>query len=51
MIDTSGYESLQCLDLFAGLGGFSAAFAEADGWDVVTVDIDELYPSIPEADL
>lgn len=30
-----------CLDLFAGLGGFSAAFEDADGWDVVTVEINE----------
>lgn len=29
-----------CLDLFSGLGGFSAAFEDADGWDVVTVEID-----------
>lgn len=29
-----------CLDLFSGLGGFSAAFADADGWDVYTVDLD-----------
>ena len=32
-----------CLDLFAGLGGFSAAFADAGGWEVVTVDIDERF--------
>lgn len=29
-----------CLDLFSGLGGFSAAFEDADGWEVVTVDLD-----------
>lgn len=29
-----------CLDLFAGLGGFSAAFQDADHWDVYTVDRD-----------
>lgn len=29
-----------CLDLFSGLGGFSAAFADADDWEVVTVDLD-----------
>lgn len=29
-----------CLDLFSGLGGFSAAFEDADGWDVYTVDLD-----------
>lgn len=39
-----------CLDLFAGLGGrpdvehgFSSAFQTADGWDVVTVDINEEF--------
>lgn len=32
-----------CLDLFAGLGGFSAAFAEAADWDVTTVEIDERF--------
>ena len=30
----------KCLDLFSGLGGFSAAFADADEWDVTTVEID-----------
>jgi hypothetical protein len=28
-----------CLDLFCGLGGFSAAFEDASEWKVVTVDI------------
>ena len=37
---TDGTERI-CLDLFAGLGGFSSAFKDADGWDVVTVDIEE----------
>lgn len=32
-----------CLDLFAGLGGFSAAFADSDNWRVVTVDIEERF--------
>jgi hypothetical protein len=32
-----------CLDLFAGLGGFSSAFEDAAGWDVVTVDIGEEF--------
>lgn len=55
-----------CLDLFSGLGGFSAAFQDADGWEVVTVDLDpderfdpdiradvmDLRPSdLPDADL
>ena len=35
------------LDLFSGLGGFSQAFAEADKWDVVTVEIDpEFSPDV-----
>lgn len=35
------------LDLFCGLGGFSAAFAESDRWDVTTVDIEaEFDPDI-----
>lgn len=29
-----------CLDLFSGLGGFSAAFEESDEWEVFTVDLD-----------
>lgn len=32
-----------CLDLFSGLGGFSAAFEDADGWEVVTVEIEEEF--------
>lgn len=32
-----------CLDLFCGLGGFSAAFEEADDWRVYTVDIEERF--------
>lgn len=32
-----------CLDLFSGLGGFSAAFADSDEWDVVTVDVEERF--------
>lgn len=35
------------LDLFSGLGGFSAAFRESDRWDVTTVEIDpEFSPDI-----
>lgn len=32
-----------CLDLFSGLGGFSAAFADSDRWDVTTVDIEPAF--------
>lgn len=31
------------LDLFAGLGGFSAAFEDSDDWEVTTVDIEEKF--------
>jgi site-specific DNA-cytosine methylase len=40
-----------CLDLFAGLGGFSSAFEDADGWDVVTVDIQERFNPDIRADV
>lgn len=40
-----------CLDLFAGLGGFSAAFEDADGWEVVTVDIEERFGPDIQADV
>lgn len=29
-----------CVDLFSGLGGFSAAFEDASDWEVFTVDLD-----------
>lgn len=32
-----------CLDLFAGLGGFSAAFNDSLRWDVTTVEIEERF--------
>lgn len=36
-----------CLDLFSGLGGFSAAFEESEEWNVVTVEIEaEFEPDI-----
>lgn len=36
-----------CLDLCAGLGGFSAAFRDSDNWNVTTVDINpEFDPDI-----
>jgi len=40
-----------CLDLFAGLGGFSAAFRDADGWDVTTVEIDPEFDPDIQADV
>lgn len=33
-----GKERKVCLDLFAGLGGFSQAFEDAEDWEVVTVE-------------
>ena len=42
-------EGKHCLDLFAGLGGFSAAFEEADNWTVTTVEIaDRFDPDIQD---
>lgn len=40
-----------CLDLFAGLGGFSAAFADSEDWRVVTVDIEERFDPDIQADV
>ena len=35
------------LDLFCGLGGFSAAFKDSDRWEVTTVDLNaEFDPDI-----
>lgn len=39
------------LDLFAGLGGFSAAFEESPDWDVVTVEIGEQFEPDIQADI
>lgn len=39
------------LDLFAGLGGFSAAFEDSDRWDVVTVDIEPEFDPDIQADV
>lgn len=40
-----------CLDLFSGLGGFSAAFEDADGWDVFAVDIEPRFAPDLQADV
>lgn len=40
-----------CLDLFAGLGGFSAAFEDDDDWRVITVDIDSEFDTTHTADV
>lgn len=39
------------LDLFSGLGGFSAAFRDADDWRVVTVDIELRFEPDMQADM
>ena len=39
------------LDLFAGVGGFSAAFAESPDWDVVTVELNKDLPANIHADV
>ncbi|MEA5406388.1 hypothetical protein VB773_01495 [Haloarculaceae archaeon H-GB2-1] len=39
----SGSESRRILDLFSGLGGFSAAFEDSSNWEVTTVEIEEQF--------
>jgi site-specific DNA-cytosine methylase len=39
------------LDLFAGLGGFSSAFADSERWSVTTVDIDARFDPEIQADI
>lgn len=39
------------LDLFCGLGGFSAAFADSDRWHVTTVDIEARFDPDIQADV
>lgn len=39
------------LDLFCGLGGFSAAFADSDNWEIVSVDIEERFGPDIQADV
>lgn len=40
-----------CLDLFAGLGGFSAAFRESPNWTVTTVDLEDEFDPDIQADI
>lgn len=40
-----------CLDLFSGEGGWHAAFADAGGWQVVTVDTDARFGPDIRADV
>jgi len=44
-------ETLRCLDLFSGLGGFSQSFAESDRWQVTTVDIEDRFDPDLTADV
>ncbi|RAW44077.1 DNA cytosine methyltransferase [Halorubrum sp. 48-1-W] len=39
------------LDLFAGLGGFSQAFADSERWEVTTVEIDARFEPDIQADV
>lgn len=48
---TSNGETLHCLDLYSGLGGFSSAFEDSDRWEVVTVDIQERFEPDRVADV
>lgn len=41
----------QCLDLFAGKGGFSQAFEDSQEWEVTTVEIDESHEPDIVADI
>jgi len=43
MTDTPEQGTQHCFDLFAGLGGFSAAFHDSPAWNVTTVDVDESH--------
>jgi hypothetical protein len=36
-----------CVDFFSGLGGFSQAFLESDGWRVIRIDYDRNFRHIP----
>jgi site-specific DNA-cytosine methylase len=40
-----------CLDLFSGRGGFSAAFEDSDNWTVITVELDDDFDPDVQADV
>lgn len=40
-----------CLDLFAGLGGFSAAFEDSPRWEVTTVELESRFDPDIQADI
>lgn len=39
----SSTQSKLCIDLCAGMGGFSSAFKNAEDWEVVTVELDKRF--------
>jgi len=44
---SDSHQTRVCIDLFAGLGGFSAAFRDADAWEVTTVELrEDLGPDV-----
>lgn len=49
--DTSPLATKHCLDLFSGLGGFSAAFEDSGNWRVTTVEIEEEHDPDIQADV
>ena len=49
--EQDGRATKHCLDLFAGLGGFSQAFEDADDWTVTTVDLEEEFDPDIQADV
>lgn len=51
MSETSNGETLHCLDLFSGLGGFSSAFEDSGRWSVTTVEIAEEFDPDIQADV
>jgi len=51
MSDKDEQATRHCLDLFSGLGGFSAAFVGADNWTVTTVDVAEEFSPDMQADV
>jgi len=48
---SDGTDRKVCLDLFAGLGGFSSAFEDDPSWEVYTVDIEDHFDPDLQADV
>lgn len=51
MSEGSDREKKVCVDLFAGLGGFSQAFEERDEWEVITVELKPEFEPDIQADI